>query len=189
MIIWKIIANEGYNNAFLIDENGKQIFEKGTDFMEYIDSPHIRKIRIDIGSNGFPDVMNYWGTNGTCIVNDKVMNIISNKFHDSKVQFFPCYDPQFPDMKFWLLNAYNFQDVLDVSKSKYRTLINFQGAEVISNIKKYAFKDTAFQHDIFKLLVSGQKRTTALFISDKFKQTMEDSEVTGLAYKKMYEVN
>ena len=28
MNIWKIIKNEGYNNAFLIDSNGKQRFDK-----------------------------------------------------------------------------------------------------------------------------------------------------------------
>lgn len=187
MIIWKKIVNEGYNNAFLINDDGKQIFEKPADFMDYQDNPHIRRIRIEVAGNGFPDVMNYWGTNGSCIVNEKARNIIENNFSNQNIQFFPCFSLQYPDMKFWILNAYNYQDILDVSRSEYDTLINRKGVEVIRSVDKYAFTRKAFEHDIFKLYLSGQKRETHLFISDRFKQIIKDNGVTGLAYKKVYE--
>ena len=58
MNIWKIVKNEGYNNAFLIDQNGKQCFDKSSDYMEINDSPPIRKLKIEVTDKGFPDIMN-----------------------------------------------------------------------------------------------------------------------------------
>ena len=90
-------------------------------------------------------------------------------------------------MNFWILNAYKYQDLLDVKKSKYDTLINLKGEKVIRSVDKYVFTKEVYEHDIFKLFISGQKRETHLFLSDRFKQVMQENEVTGLAYKKIYE--
>ena len=187
MIIWKRIVNEEYNNAFLINENDKQIFERPADFMDYQIYPHIRSIRIEVGKNGFSDVMNYWGVNGTFIVNEKAKSVLEQYFFCQKIQFFACHCSQYPEMNFWILNAYNYQDVLDVEKSKYDTLINLKGEEVIRSVDKYVFTKDANEHDIFKLFISGHKRETYLFLSDRFKQVMQENGVTGLAYKKIYE--
>ena len=187
MIVWKRMVNEGYNNAFLINENGKQIFERPADFMDYQINPHIRNIRIEVGKNGFPDVMNYWGVNGTFIVNEKAKSVLEKNFSNQKIQFFHCHCSQYPEMNFWILNAYNYQDLLDVKKSKYDTLINLKGEEVIRSVDKYVFTKEVYEHDIFKLFISGQKRETHLFLSDRFKQVMQENGVTGLAYKKVYE--
>lgn len=72
MNIWKIIKNEGYNNAFLIDSAGKQRFDKDSDYMDIVDSPPLRTLKIETTEKGFPDIMNYWGTNGAIIVNSKL---------------------------------------------------------------------------------------------------------------------
>ena len=42
MNIWKLIANEGYNNAFLIDSNGKQCFDKPSELIKT--SPTYKKM-------------------------------------------------------------------------------------------------------------------------------------------------
>ena len=47
MNIWKIIKNEGYNNAFLIDSAGKQRFDKDSDYMDIVDSPPLRTLKIE----------------------------------------------------------------------------------------------------------------------------------------------
>ena len=187
MIVWKRIVNEGYNNAFLINENGKQIFERPADFMDYQINPHIRNIRIEVGKNRFPDVINYWGVNGTFIVTEKAKSVLEKNFSNQMIQFFHCHCSKYPEMNFWILNAYNYQDLLDVKKSKYDTLINLKGEKVIRSVDKYVFTKEVYEHDIFKLFISGQKRETHLFLSDRFKQVMQENEVTGLAYKKIYE--
>ena len=75
MNIWKVIANEGYNNAYLTDNNGVQHFDPVSDFKEINDSPPTRLLKIEVTDKGFPDIMNYWGMNGTIIVNSKLSSL------------------------------------------------------------------------------------------------------------------
>lgn len=188
MNIWKLSVNEDFNDAFLINESGKQCFEKDSFFKEIQDSPQIRNLDIRMKSMGFPDVMNYWGTGGTCIVNSEVRDLIMSYFGDLSIQFVPCRCDKFTDMEMWLLNVCEYHDVLDVKKSICRKIRNFEGKEVISSVKKYVFRKEAFDFDIFKIYLSNRKYTTYLFVSDRFKNIMEQNNITGLNLIKVYEL-
>lgn len=188
MNIWKLSVNEGFNDAFLINESGGQCFEKDSFFKEIHDSPQVRNIDIRTKSMSFPDIMNYWGTGGTCIVNSKVKDLITSCFGNLSIQFIPCKYSKVPDMKMWLLNICKYHDVLDVENSVCRKMRNFEGKEVIRSVKKYVFKKDAFDFDIFKIYLSDRKYTTYLFVSDKFKSIMEQNNITGLNLIKVYEV-
>lgn len=119
MNIWKVIANEGYNNAYLTDNNGVQLFDPASDFKEINDSPPTRLLKIEVTDKGFPDIMNYWGMNGTIIVNSKVKNLIQEYYGELAIQFLPCICNQFKEheMELWLLNVCEYHDVLDLNKS------------------------------------------------------------------------
>ncbi len=188
MNIWKVIVNEDFNDAFLVNENGEQCFEKNMCFMEIQDSPKTRSLDIRIKHKGFPDIMNYWGTSGTCIVGSNIKNILESNFGDLSIQFIPCQCSQFPDMKMWILNVCEYHDVLDVKNSVCRKMCNSDGKEVIRSVKKYAFKKEAFDFDVFKIFINDQKNNLALFVSDKFKSIMEENGITGLALEKVYSV-
>ena len=82
MNIWELWANDDYNNAFLIDEKGNQRYEKGQDFKEIKPEPFTRELNIEIRKKGFPDIMNYWGIQGSCIVSAKVKRIIETCFEN-----------------------------------------------------------------------------------------------------------
>lgn len=190
MNIWKVIANEGYNNAFLIDKNGNQCFDPDSDFMEIKELPPTRLLKIEITEKGFPDIMNYWGMNGTIIVNSRVKKLIQDQYGCLAIQFLPCKCDQFKDneIELWLLNVCEYHDVLDVNNCVCRKMHNYEGKEVIRSVKKYAFKKDAFDLDIFKTYLESRKHTTCLFVSDRFKEIMEENNVTGLALEKVYSI-
>ena len=188
MNIWKVIANEGYNNAFLIDECGKQCFDMASDFMEIIEPQSTRLLRIEMTDKGFPDIMNYWGINGTILVNSKVKALIENYYGSLSIQFFPCKCNQFNEIKLWLLNICEYHDVLDLSNSICKKTHNLQGIEVIRSVKKYCFTGEAFDLDLFKIYLDKRKYTTTLFVSDRFKRMMEENNITGLALEKVYSI-
>ena len=188
MNIYNVIVNEDYNNAFLIDQNGKQCFDKNSDYMAINDSPPIRKLKIEVKEKGFPDIMNYWGTSGACIVNAKTKALIEYFLGSLSIQFFPCYCSQFPKLDLWILNVCEYHDVLDVNNCVCRKMHNFEGKEVIRSIKKYAFKKEAFDLDMFKIYINDKKNNLALFVSDKFKKIMEENNITGLALEKVYSI-
>ncbi|MGN0632249.1 MAG: imm11 family protein, partial [Oscillospiraceae bacterium] len=181
---------EGYNNAFLTDSDGIQCFDPISDFMEINENPSTRFLKIEITDKGFPDIMNYWGMNGTTIVNSKVKKLIQEYYGKLAIQFFPCICNQFKEHKIelWLLNVCEYYDVLDLNKSICKKNHNLQGEEVIRSVKKYAFKKEAFDLDIFKIYLGSRKHTTCLFVSDRFKEIMEENNVTGLALEKVYSI-
>lgn len=119
MNIWKLIANEGYNNAYLIDSNGNQCFDPVAVFYEINDDPSARLIKIGSTEKGFPDIMNYWGMNETAIVNTKVKELIEAYYGVSAIQFLPCICNELKGQKIelWLLNVCEYHDVLDLNKS------------------------------------------------------------------------
>ena len=188
MTIWKLSVNEEYNNAFLIDENGDRIYEKGAYFKSIQKSPHSRNIRIEEKKKGFPDIMNYWVTCGTCIVSKKAKTVIEKNFGDLSIQFFPCCCKQYPDVEMWILNVCEYHDVLDLNNASYVTGKNFNNEDVIMSIKKWAFSKEAFSLDMFKIILNNKKDYIYLFVSDRFKTVMEENGVTGLALEKVYSI-
>jgi hypothetical protein len=188
MNIWKVIANEGYNNAYLIDSSGKQCFDKPSDYMAINDRPPLRTLKIESTEKGFPDIINYWGTNGAIIVNSKVKNLIEQYYGTLSIQFLPCVCSNYQDLHLWILNVCEYHDVLDVNNCVCRKMHNFEGKEVIVSIKKYAFTKEAFDLDIFKTILNNRKDNISLFVSDRFKNIMEENNVTGLALEKVYSI-
>ena len=186
MNIWRIIKNEGYNNAVLVNENGRQCFDKSSDYMEINDAPPLRTIKIEVTDKGIPDIMNYWGTSGTFIVNSKMKSLLETFFGTLSIQFLPCHCSQYPNLDLWILNVCEYHDVLDVRNSVCDRIHNLQGKEVIKSVDKYAFIKEAFDLDIFKIYLDDRKYTTHLFVSDRFKDIMENNGVTGLALEKVY---
>ncbi len=186
MNIWKIIKNEGYNNAFLIDSKGKQRFDKDSDYMNINSSPSLRTLRIDFTEKGFPDIINYWGTNGTVIVNSKVKALIERYYGTLCTQFLPCICSNYQDLELWIWNVCEYHNVLDINNSICDRIIDLQGNEVIKSVEKYVFREEAFDLDFFKIYLEERKYTTYLFVSDKFKKIMEENNVTGLALERVY---
>lgn len=188
MNIWKIKKNEGYNNAFLIDSSGKQRFDKDADYMDINDRPPLRILKIEFTEKGFPDIINYWGTNGAIIVNSKVKNLIEQYYGTLSIQFLPCVCANYQNLELWIWNVCEYHNLLDIKNSICDRIHNLQGKEVIKSVEKYVFIEDAFSLDFFKIYLEERKYTTYLFVSDNFKKIMEENNVTGLALEKVYSI-
>jgi hypothetical protein len=188
MNIWKVMVNEGYNNAYLIDSSGKQRFDKASDYMTVSDRPPLRTLKIESTEKGFPDIINYWGTNGAIIVNSKVKNLIEQYYGTLSIQFLPCICTNYQDLHLWIWNVCEYHNLLDIDNSICDRIHNLQGKEVIRSVKKYAFIEEAFSFDFFKIYLEERKYTTYLFVNDRFKKIMEENNVTGLALEKVYSI-
>ena len=99
MTIWELGVNEDYSNAFLNGEDGRQMFENGLFFLEHRPDPHTRLIRLAVSKKGFSDIMNYWGTSGSCIVSAKAKAVIEKYFGHLAIQFFPAITAISPTLK------------------------------------------------------------------------------------------
>lgn len=188
MTIWEIIANEEYNNAYLIDENGEQCFERSSYFKEIQNDSFIRDLKIETNEKGFGDKMNYWGTSGSGIVSPKMKGLLEKYFGDLAIQFFPCKSKQFPNAEMWILSVCEYHDVLDYEKTVFSKMKKSNGEEMIIGINDYVFTEKAFELDMFKIYVNTTKMYMRLYVSDRFKRIMEENGVTGLVYKEIYSV-
>jgi len=185
MNIWEVIANEGYKDCILIDDTGKEIYDSCNFFMEEQDSFYQRKIVFTQKEISIADISNYWGIEGTFVVNQKTKKIFEENFE--KIQFIPLICEQYHKEKFWLINVLNYQNVLDINRCKYDTMRNIYGETIIHHIKSYSFVDDVCNLDIFKITVLGKKFPLNLFVTDNFKQIIDKNNLTGLNLRKIYE--
>ena len=188
MTIWQLRADDDYNSAFLVDQNGDQCYDNGEDFLEIKANPYIRELMIEKGTKGFPDIMYYGGILGSCVVSNKAKSLIEYYFSELAIQFIPCSSKQYPNVKMWILNVCEYHDVFDVENSIYKTLINHKGEKRISYINKYAFTKEAFEYGLFKIFIDGYKSPICLYVSDRFKTIMEENGVTGLDLENIYSI-
>lgn len=185
MIIWKVMTEEIYKSCIFVNDEWKQISDSNTYFLEeQKDFSFERKVKF-VGTGKIADISYYCGISGTFVVNDRTRILFESNFKN--IQFFPLVCESYKK-KFWLLNAFNYQDVLDIAHCKYDTIRNIKGQMAICHIEFYAFLDSVCDSDIFKLVVDGVKRFNMLFVTDKFKKIIEENNITGLNLQKVYEI-
>lgn len=189
MTIWEVIPNNEYRNFCLINENHQWV----TDFIIHFEGKQentsfVRTICTLEGDNHpLGDIMNYSSMRGTFLVNQKAKKVLQENFDG--IQFFDTVCAEYPEEKFFLLNIFNYQDdVLDTSRSEYKSVKNRYGEFTIGHITSYVFQEKAFELDMFKIVVNGRKYTRNLFVSDKFKRVIEENHLTGLCLRKVYEL-
>lgn len=90
---------------------------------------------------------------------------------------------QFSEKEFYGINIISVLDVIDYSKSKYRT---FSDGKRIMAFQKYAFKmcEELKETNIFKIVDEKKRRA---FVSDKFKQTVEENNFTGFKFRLVWD--
>ncbi len=186
MTIWEVMCNYDLKNFTLINSNNEYVTDIATHFIEkQNDTSFIRKIQT-LDDKPLGDIMNYISISGTFLINEKTKKILEKHFNE--IQFFNTICPEYPEEKIFLLNTFNFQDILDVNKCKYTSVKSKYGELKIGTIKSYAFKEEARNLDIFKIIVNGQKRINHLFVTDTFKDIMEQNNITSLRLRKVYEI-
>lgn len=90
---------------------------------------------------------------------------------------------QLSEEEFYGINVISVLDVIDYSKSQYRT---FSDGKRIMAFQKYVFRmsEELVKNDMFKIIDERRRRA---FVSDKFKQTVEENNLTGFKFKLVWD--
>lgn len=165
MIVYEMIPNEIYRN-FILANNSKEEIQA-------------------IDEKPLADIMNFWSALSIYVVSEKAKNVFEHCLEE--IKFSEVFYPEMPTEKFYLLIIQKYYDVLDINHCKYQTIRNRYGECRISNINSYAFKSTVSDLDIFRIIVNQKSYDTHLFITDIFKNIVENNNLTGLNFRKVYE--
>ena len=125
----------------------------------------------DKGAANFPS----WS--GTTVCDAEAKQVIHDLI-DDYVEFLPLLSPTIPDTEYHVINILTTLDCLDSEKTEFGYFGSFK------TIEKYVFKSHCIgETPIFKLPISRVK----LFVTDAFKQLVEDNNLTGLKFRKVWE--
>lgn len=113
------------------------------------------------------------------VFDQKALDILEPLIRDS-VEVLPL---AFKEKPYFGINVVSVLDVIDYSKSIYRT---FPNTKKIAIIEKYAFRncDELKNHNIFKIIDEPQTRP---FVSDKFKNAVEQNNLTGFLFELVWD--
>ncbi|MBQ7004627.1 MAG: hypothetical protein IJN11_01595 [Oscillospiraceae bacterium] len=89
----------------------------------------------------------------------------------------------FTEKEYYGINVLSILDVIDYTKSKYRL---FSDGKRIMAFQKYSFRECEEleKYHIFKIIDEPTRRA---FVSDEFKQTVENSNLTGFIFKLIWD--
>lgn len=133
------------------------------------------------------DYMVYFGGKGTAVISNNAKELLEQHFSEEKIQFFPAECNTLLDEKLWIINVYDYADVLDIDNCKYTTMINRKGENIIADIKKYSFDPEVFDHKIFKIYENGMKNRFHIFVTDDLIKLFEENRLTGWYKVLVYE--
>lgn len=90
---------------------------------------------------------------------------------------------KFPEEEFYGINIISVLDVIDYSKSQYRT---FSDGKKIMAFQKYVFKMCRELeiNNIFKIVDEKRRRA---FVSDRFKNAVEENNLKGFKFKLVWD--
>lgn len=127
------------------------------------------------------DIIKLWGYSSGFIINDKSMNIL--KKYNLNLQFLPVELFVKNNTKYYWIHILSNIEGLDTINSKTRKIYD----KYIVEIYEYVFNENIVGHDVFKLILNGHVSATQIFVTDKFKKIIEENNITGLKFEKIYE--
>ena len=187
MNIWKIWT-EGDHKAFIrIDEHGNETHETRYDYLDRCPKPEKRILKEVDASKTLADYMIYFSGNGTAVLSNRAKEILELNFSNEKIQFFPATCDTLIGEKLWIINVYDYVDVLDIENCEYTTMKNRKGETIIANIRKYSFKPEVFDHKVFKIYENGMKNRFDVFATDDYIKVLDENSLTGWYKVKVFE--
>ena len=127
------------------------------------------------------DIIRFWGYCNTLAINKKTKTILEKNFNN--LQFLPIKLNNYDNNEYFIVNIIGYVNGLDTINSQVRKIDN----KYIIDIYKYVFNTNVQKYDIFKLKINNKIRTTDIFVNDKFKNIIEQNQLTGLTFKKVFE--
>ena len=78
----------------------------------------------------------------------------------------------------------NYADVLDLENCEYSFIMN----KFVDYIYKFSFKPTVKEYSLFKCVANGFLSTSYLYCTDTFKNIIDENNITGFLFEKIYEI-
>ena len=78
----------------------------------------------------------------------------------------------------------NYADVLDLENCEYCFIMN----KFVDYIYKFSFKPTVKEYSLFKCVANGFLGTSYLYCTDTFKNIIDENNITGFLFEKIYEI-
>ena len=78
----------------------------------------------------------------------------------------------------------NYADVLDLENCEYCFIMN----KFVDYIYKFSFKPTVKEYSLFKCVANGFLSTSYLYCTDTFKNIIDENNITGFLFEKIYEI-
>ena len=78
----------------------------------------------------------------------------------------------------------NYADVLDLENCEYCFIMN----KFVDYIYKFSFKPTVKEYSLFKCVANGFLSTSYLHCTDTFKNIIDENNITGFLFEKIYEI-
>ena len=115
----------------------------------------------------------------TC--NEEIKSILDGLLH-KHVDFLPLASHMIRDEQYYILYPKTILDCLDNEQSEFSRFQRY-----ILGVKKYIFKpDCIGNTPIFRLPIAGSPIGQP-YVNDKFKQLVEENNLTGLRFRKVWE--
>ena len=178
--VWAITHNrDDYKSLSAFDERYCTYpREDGTSELETWEPQHLtyesyEAEDINLGLSNFPG----WGGLSAC--DAKAKEVLGTLTADG-VEFLPLLVPEISHTKYFAINVLTILDCLDNERSEFGYF-----GDLRMRIDKYEFKpDCIGDTPIFKLPIFTRVRT---YVTDSFKQLVEDNNLTGLEFRKVWE--
>ena len=185
MVIWQVDTSTDYLAlAFANDHEARTVLDYvdgklskwqpvyvsyDTDVYDYTDERHER----------IPSFLRF---SGSIVCNEKTMSIIED-FIDGYAEFLPLMSNTIRETQYYLLYPTEILDCLDNELTEFaRTRSGY-----ITGIRRHAFRlDCIGDTPIFRLPVAGSLWGWP-YVNDRFKQLVEDNNLTGLEFRKVWE--
>lgn len=137
---------------------------------------HPLDFRKDLGMANFPS----WSA-VTVVCDLEAKQIISDLL-ENHVEFLPLASPTVTNTEYFAINVLQILDCLDYEGCEFT---RFKSTGGIRSVRKFEFKrDRIGGIPIFKLPIL---RSISTYVNDEFKQLVEDNNLTGLEFRKVWE--
>ena len=116
---------------------------------------------------------------GSPVMSDRAISVLSPIMKDA-VEYLQLI---FDEKEYSMVNVVRVLNVIDYDKAKY---VKFSNGNKILAFQKYSFRmcDELLNNDIFKLVDESSRDP---FVSDRFKQTVEDNHLTGFKFELVWD--
>ena len=101
---------------------------------------------------------------------------------DESVEFLPLVSPSITDTAYEVINPLRILDCLDYEQSEFA---HYEWNKKISDIIKYEFHPRRIGET--PIFILPKFKRTKRFVTGEFKQLVEDNNLTGLGFKKVWE--